>query len=1156
MLLTSCQKEKKKTTFTLLDPAISGVTFQNKLTFSDSLNILDFEYMFNGGGIAVLDANVDGLLDLYFTGNQVSNKLYINQGNLTFQDQTVRSKTSTTGWSNGVSITDINQDGLPDIYVCRGGPRGTIPEDIANLLFVNNGDGTFIEQAKKYGIDDTGYSVQSIFFDYNKDGHKDLYLLTNALVDFNRNRSRPKKQKGEAESTDKLYKNNGDGTFTNVSTDAGILIEGFGLGVSICDLNNDSWLDIYISNDFLTNDILYINNKNGTFTNKIDSYLQHQSYNGMGLDIADINNDKLSDIIVLDMLPENNTRLKQTVGYFSYDKFLINTQYGYQPQFVRNTLQLNNGNGSFSEIGQLSGIYNTDWSWTPLIADFDNDGWKDIYITNGYRRDVTNLDFINYGRESSQIGTREALRKGKLEKLNTLPEIKLSNYMFQNTKDLQFKKVNKDWGLDIPSYSNGAIYADLDNDGDLEIVVNNIDDTAFIFKNETNTITKDTISNNNYLRIKLSGHPNPEGTKVIVQDAFTKQQQIFSTTRGYLSSVENILHFGLGTSSKTDTLKVIWPDGEQQLLYNVVPNQILTLKYADAIEINKEHITTTPFFTSIPDSTAIHYTHTEDDFIDFKREPLLLQMRSKLGPGMAVGDINGDTLEDFFIGNGTGAQGSFFIQQKENSFIEKKLDIKSQYDIMGSLLIDTDNDNDLDLILVYGGISNKKDTSYNTLLYTNDGLGNFSQNATYNQGQSGSVITAADYDKDGDMDLFIGNRLIPGKYPQTPSSCLLNNNAGAFTDSTKEVFDNELNIGMVSTALWTDFDNDNWIDLIVTGEFMEIKFFKNQKGKLIDISDNTGLTNTSGWWNSIVSGDFDKDGDMDYIAGNLGLNSNLKASPEEPITLYAKDFDKNGSIDPILSCYREGKEQIVYSRDVLIQQINGMRARFRTYESFATTPFKSSLLPEELKDSHILKATDFKSSYIENLGNGKFRHKPLPIQAQFAPIYGMITDDIDYDGNLDIIIVGNMYSTEVLAGQYDASIGQLLMGDGKGNFTPLSASKSGLFIKGDAKSAVKLSLSNKNQLYLISQNSGKLKSYIKTKKKENMLLISPEKDEFYALIYEKGNRFYKHEFNYGSGYLSQSTRNIEVDRSKVDSIKFISYQGNERISILNTNKTP
>ncbi|WP_081740433.1 VCBS repeat-containing protein [Aquimarina pacifica] len=1153
-----CDQEKRETLFTLLKPNETGITFQNKLSFDDSLNILDFEYMFNGGGVAILDANIDGLPDIYFTGNQVSNRLYINKGNFSFEDKTDFSNTSSTGWSNGVSITDINQDNLPDIYVCKGGPRGSSTKDMANLLFVNNGDGTFSEEAKKYKIDDAGYSIQAIFFDYNKDGHKDLYVLTNALVAFNRNNSRPKKQNGEAASTDRLYKNNGDGTFTNVSHEAGILIEGFGLGVSICDINNDGWLDIYVSNDFLTNDILYINNSDGTFTNKIGNYIRHQSYNGMGLDIADINNDMLSDIIVLDMLPKDNARLKQTVGYFSYDKFVLNTQYGYQPQFVRNTLQINNGNGSFSEIGQLSGIHNTDWSWAPLIADFNNDGWKDIYITNGYRRDVTNLDFINYGRESSKMGTREAIKKQKLDKLKTLPEVKLSNYMFENDKTLRFNSVSKDWGLYHPSYSNGAAYADLDNDGDLDIIVNNIDDPAFIFENNTTKVKKDTLISNNYLRIQLKGNINPEGTQVFLYDSTSIQHQIFSTTRGYLSSVENRIHFGLGKSSKIDSVKIIWPDEKSQILTNINANQELEAQYASAV-LPKASFKNTqaPIFVKTHDSLGITYMHTEDEYVDFKKQPLVQQMHSRLGPGMAVGDINGDQLEDFFVGNASGKSGSFFIQQRDHSFIEQKLDIDINSDDMGSLLLDIDNDNDLDLVIVGGGITNtSKVDTYNTTLYLNNGQGHFTEKEKHNNSASGSVITAADYDRDGDLDFFIGNRISPGEYPKTSSSVLLKNQNGNFINTTQEDFDGEMPFGMVSAAIWTDFDNDHWIDLIVTGEFMEIKFFKNYKGKLKDISKNTGLKHTSGWWNSIIAGDFDTDGDMDYIVGNLGYNSNLIASPSEPVTLYAKDFDNNGSIDPILTCYREGTEQIIYSRDLLIQQINAMRGRFKTFESYATTSFQNSFLPKEIKNSQILKANNFSTSYFENLGNGKFDQKPLPIQAQFAPVYGMLTDDVNHDNNLDVILTGNMYSTEVLTGQYDAFTGLVLLGDGNGNFKVTPSYKSGLAIMGDAKSATKLTLQNNTKLYLFSQNSGKLQSYTLSKKNKKQITVTPKNNEYYAIVYRKNKSRYRHEFHYGDGYLSQSTRHLQLNKTIVDSIKLVSYQGKERILRFNTSNLP
>lgn len=1138
-------KDKKSPLFELLDSKFTNIDFENNLLSTDSLNILNFEYMFNGGGVGIGDINNDGLQDIYFTGNQVSSKLYLNLGGFKFKDITKLAQVETTGWINGVSMTDINQDGLLDIYVCKGGPRNTSEKDMANLVFINQGNNSFKEMGKELGIADVGYSIQAIFFDYNKDGHQDLYLLTNALVPFNRNASKSKMIKGESASTDRLYKNNGDGTFSNVSKQAGITIEGFGLGVAICDINDDGWLDVYVSNDFLTNDILYINNGDGTFSDKISDYVKHQSFNGMGVEISDINNDGLSDILVLDMLPQDNKRLKQTVGYFSYDKQKLNMDFGYMPQYVRNTLQLNNGNGTFSEIGQLSGVYNTDWSWAPLIADFDNDGWKDIFITNGYRRDVTNLDFIVYGQKAASFGTKEAIRKDKLEKLSALPEVKLHNYIYKNNGDLTFTDKVIDWGISIPSYSNGAAYADMDNDGDLDLVVNNIDDKAHVYKNNTMELGVSPADKNHFLRVKLKGIQNKIGTKVFLSIHGSKQYQFFSPVRGYLSTTEDIMHFGLGINKKIDSLNVIWPDGASETIKNIDSDQVLVLDYKNASNKSKPIVNKgMPFFTDITSELGIKYIHKENNFIDFNEQAALLHMNSRLGPGIAVGDVNGDKLEDFYIGAANGMNGSFFIQQLNGTFLEKELKMGESYEDTGALLLDVDSDSDLDLILISGGDNPKKGiNNYFDRIYENDGKGNFLKKDLLKRSAGGSCVKAADFDKDGDLDLFIGGRSVQGSYPLSPKSYILINENGHFRDVTKEVFGNEGKLGMVSDALWTDFDNDHWVDLILVGEYMAPKFFKNNKGKLLDVSNKTGLKNASGWWNSIVSGDFDKDGDMDYLMGNLGQNSTFKASAQEPITIYAKDFDNNGSVDPVITCYRQGEEQLIHSREVFNQQINAMKFRFKTYESYATTTFSKVFSKEELLDTYILKAEMLSSSYVENLGNGNFRMRTLPIEAQFAPVFGMEVQDYNNDGYLDAMLVGNFYSIEALTGQYDAMAGLCLLGNGKGKFKAMKPVESGLRIEEDAKGLVQLQGPKGKPIILASQNSGRLLAYTYKSKTQN---ISVGPYDSYALIYGKDGTVYKKEFSYGGSYLSHSSRQFSIDRAHTNYIELYSFKGKIR----------
>jgi hypothetical protein len=1154
LLFLSCQDDNKNNLFKQHSPEESNITFSNTIDIEGELSVLDFEYMYNGAGVAVADFDNDGLQDIYFTANMVSNRLYKNLGNWKFKDITKSSNTGTSKWSNGVAIIDINQDGLKDIYVSRGGPRGSSAKDRANLLFINkgivNGELKFEEQAELYGLDDSGYSVQATFFDYDGDGDLDMYLLCNALVDFNRNTSRPKDRSGKAPSKDKLFRNNGPSkdsgqiTFTDVSTEAGIIVEGFGLGVEVCDMNTDGWPDIYVSNDFLTDDLLYINQKNGSFKNQCSEYFRHLSFNGMGNDIADINNDGLMDVVVLDMLPPDNKRWKLTMMGNNYDEHQNGLSNGYQPQYIRNTLQVNNGNGSFSEVGQLAGISATEWSWACLLADFDQDGLNDLCVTNGYRQDITNLDFMVYSNQTLTMGTAEANKKERIKELNKLPGIKKNNYLFKNEGNLKFKDISKNSGFTEPTYSNGMAYADLDNDGDLDLVVNNIDDPAGLFENTTKLD-----KNNHYIKFKFEGKaPNREGlgSQVAIFYKGNKQKQYFTPYRGYLSTVEQALHFGLGVHKKLDSICVTWPDGKQQVLKNVNANQELTLKYVNADEVKLKTIKENNdlLFTKVG-NIGIDFKHKEDDFVDYRIQALLPHMHSRNGPGVSVGDVNGDNLDDFYVGGATGQKGALFIQQKERKF--KKTDLGDlQQEVMGSLFFDADNDGDQDLYVVGGGSSFKsKDLFYQDFIYKNDGQGNFTKtNALPKNSISGSVVTAADYDKDGDLDLFIGGRVSPGEYPLPAKSLLLENKSvnGAISfkenQSMNTVFSE---LGMVTSALWTDFNNDTWQDLIVVGEFMSVRFFENKNGKLHEVTEKTGLLHSNGWWNSISGGDFDNDGDTDYILGNLGLNSRYKASVKEPLCIYAKDFDKNGQIDPIMCYYNEGKNYIAHSRSDLIDQINSMRGRFRTYSDYANATFEESFLKEELADAYIVKSETFANSYLENLGNGKFKLSQLPRFAQTAPIYGTLIGDYNDDGNLDILAVGNFFSGEVFAGRYDASIGWFMEGDGKGKFKNVNVSDSGFYVQEDAKGLANLFLGD-NELIITGINNNELKTHLILRK--NKQKYKAKSNDVSAILKFKNGTTQKIEFHYGSGYLSSPSRTLVIS-DDVQSILIKNNLGHE-----------
>lgn len=1140
--------------FHLLDADDTGVTFNNSIYNADSLLLMSFEYVYNGGGVAIGDINNDDLPDLYFTGNMVSSKLYLNKGGFKFEDITEQANVSTNKWTSGASMVDINQDGFMDIYVCAGGLyNGT--KSRSNLLFINQGDNTFQEQSKQFGLDDSGYSQHAAFLDYDKDGDLDLYLLTNELDPYSWKEYRPKRLNGEAPNTDKLFKNNGDNTFSDVSKEAGILIEGYGLGIGICDINNDHWPDIYIANDFLSNDILYINQQDGTFKNDIAQYLDHQSRNGMGTDLQDINNDGHTDIMVLDMLPTSNLRQKTMFGLFDYDKYKFGLESGYQPQYARNTLQLNNGNGTFSEIGQLAGVNQTDWSWGTLMEDFNNDGLNDILITNGFRLDVTNMDFATYSRQvtSTGIGTDEAKRNQMLVKLRELPEIKLHNFIYQNNGDITFTDKSSAWGLSKPSYSNGTAFADLDRDGDLDLVMNNIDDHAFIYRNDVNK--KDSPSTTHFLRVKLVGEtPNLHGigTKLILKDGGKTQYKYFSPYRGYISTMENIIHFGLGSEELIDSLEIIWPDGKYQLLKDVQSDQLISVRQSDAqVKKLKENKPAGTLFSDVTDTLGINYQHKEKDFADFKVQPILPHRHSQSGPGIAVGDINGDGLDDFYIGGSKEYRGALYLQNKSGAFQSHPHKVDSTTEDMGSLLFDADLDGDLDLYVVGGGSGvDAKSPVFVDHLYLNNGLGDFvkSEEALPEISGSGASVTAADYDQDGDLDLFVAGRIIPGYYPMPAQSYLLRNDSKRgvckFTDVSADQLPKGGKLGLVTAALWTDYDNDGITDLMITGEWMPITILKNTGTGFEDKTAAAGLKDSNGWWNSLASGDFDHDGDIDYMLGNLGLNTQFKASVDEPVCIYAKDYDKNGRIDPVMCYYIEGKNYIAHSRDNLIEQISSMRGRFKTYSDYGNTPFDRSFLKEELKDAMVVKSNTFASSYLENLGNGKFNLSPLPVFAQLAPIYGMLTKDFNGDGHLDALMVGNSHATEVALGQYDACKGLYLMGDGNGNFTVQSNGTNGFLVGGDAKALSRLTSLDNSSIYLASQNKGSLKAFKETNASDSKIVRLLMGDTYGILTYKDGKSS-KQEFYYGSTYLSQSSRTLIIP-DNVEQVVIYGSQGKNR----------
>lgn len=1173
VVIISCGK--RKTLFEFVAPAYSGIRFINHISENDSINPLDMVNIYNGGGVGIADFNNDGLQDIYFTASLVSNKLYLNKGNLKFEDITNTAHVGGDGrWSRGVSVVDINGDGWMDIYVSCTIDRE--PRKRQNLLYINQGvrdKGTpvFTEMAAEYGLNDTTYSTMASFFDYDNDGDLDMYLVVNDIPkDENPNIFRKAYQHGEYPSTGRLYRNDKiDGLphpfFTDVSKIAGTTIEGYGHSASITDINKDGWPDIYVANDFMPSNILYINNQDGTFTDKSREYFKHTSANSMGQDVIDINNDGLQDIIELDMSPEDNYRKKTMTNPGSYRLYQSFELYDYQFQYARNVLQLNQGprvlqNDSigeplFSDIGFLAGIAETDWSWAPVVTDFDNDGYRDVIVSNGYPKDITDHDFVAFRATANDIASKEMI-------LSQIPEVKIPNYAYRNNGDLTFTNVSEKWGLSQPTFSNGAAYADLDNDGDMDLVINNINDEASVYRNTTNS--RDKIIGSNFLDVKLVGDSNNKNAiGAWVTIFYQGRQQVYEQTpyRGYLSTVQLNPHFGLDTISIVDSLIVRWPNRQEQKLTDVTVNQTIEIDIRNAkakYDWFRPVYVNNTLFREISESKGVQYKHQENDFIDFNIQKLLPHKLSEYGPALAVADIDGNGLDDVVVGGAIAYSPVMLLQQRNGTFLQKPLlrdnVMGKSWEDMGILLFDADSDGDPDLYTASGSYENKIGDSYLDKLYINDGEGNFANDpfAVPNNRISKSCVRAADFDKDGDLDLFVGGRVDPGKYPTPVSSFIYRNDSGnsiiRFTDITRSVAPSLINVGLVCDALWTDFDNDGWQDLMIAGEWMPLRLIKNNNGLFEDATTAGGLTKKLGFWTSLVPGDFDSDGDMDYIAGNIGENTFYKGSEKYPVSIYGKDFDNNGVMECIPTKYlkdREGKlrEYTTHTRDDVVDQMPFIKKRFLNYKTFAKATVDSLFTLQE-KDGFIkLQANYFKSAFVENKGNGTFEVIGLPSVAQFSCINGMIADDFDDDGNLDVLTVGNDHGTEVSVGRYDASNGLLLKGDGKGNFSPLSIMQSGWFVPGNAKALVKLKGNLGKCLLVASQNRSNMKVF---ELKREMQYISLNSLDASAVIFYENGRMQKQEFCYGSSFLSQSGRFLNVDKH-VTAVEIKEYSGKSRV---------
>ncbi len=1089
---TGSQEPVGEGLFSLLPSSQTGIDFSNDLEEDvvTENNVLSYSHYYNGAGLAIGDVNNDGLPDVFFTGNEVPNRLYLNKGNLKFEDVTEKAGINPPNkyWSTGATMVDINDDGFQDIYVCQYGPYPA--EQRQNLFFLNNGDLTFTEKAAAYGLNDGNESVQAAFFDYDKDGDLDCYIMNEskyAQIIYKTVFEDLKVKKNLEAASGKMFRNDG-GHFTNVTEAAGMLQYGYGLGLSISDIDQDGWLDVYVANDYSVPDFMYINSGDGTFTDRQKEKTRQVSFYGMGCDIADYNNDGLPEIAVVDMASIDHFRSKTLMASMDTKGFwyFIN-DLGYQYQYMFNTFQLNNGNGTFSNVANLAGVAKSDWSWAALLADFDNDGWKDYFISTGYRRYSRDNDFRNEMKavRDANGGTVPLSMRQKM--YDKMPQIKLPNFIYKNNKDLTFKEVTEVWGMGELSYSNGAAYADLDLDGDLDLVTNNIDHEAFIYRNNTSEI-----GGSNYLRVQLRGKSPADmvGPKVYIYAGDEMQYQESGTVRGYMGSMENTIHFGLGAYSQVDRVVVEWLDGTQTELTDVSVNQVIGVdqNMASAKPASAPVAKSFPIAEVNPYSLGIGFEHQENPFNDFDKQVLLPHKQSTLGPKITVGDANGDGLDDFFVGGASGQAGKMYFQKPDGHFIENENQPWSKADLecedMDAALFDADGDGDLDLYIVSGGGGDMegKESALQDRVYINlDGKGTYGKvnNALPEMLTSGAVVKAADYDQDGDMDIFVGGGNQPGRYPYSSRSYILrfDRERLKYVDVTAEVAPGLENPGLVKDAMWTDLNGDKYPDLVMVGEWMPISLYINSKGVLENASQKYGTNELKGWWYSIEAADVDNDGDQDFIVGNLGHNGKFHASHKKPFKVFANDFDNNGTCDIVLSKEYKGKLVPTRGRQCSSDQMPFIKEKFPTFKDYANAGIEDILGKENLDASLKLEVTTFESIVLINNG-GSFSVSHLPNEAQIAPINGIICEDFDGDGNKDLLIAGNNFDTEVETPRYDAGTGLILKGDGQGHFAPVLSSSSGFYAPQNVKHIAIIRLAGtQDKLVLLAVNDSPLKVF-------------------------------------------------------------------------------
>lgn len=1114
--------------FELMTPEQTGVNFNNLMPTPKEFKPTSRLFTIAGGGTAVGDVNGDGLPDIFQTNFLHGNKLYINKGNWKFAEATDAGVSDTSGFGFGATMVDIDGDGDLDIYVTKYNFE-------ANRLFINDGTGHFVERAKEFGLDHIANGIQTTFFDYDLDGDLDALIIDNGI-------QKPGHEHHSG-AQPRMMRNNGDGTFTDVSDVCGINHKGYGLSATAADINNDGWPDVYIANDFEEKDYLYINRHNGTFSPLPHDSIPHTVMFGMGNDVADFNNDGYMDIYTVDMMPERHERRNMHFESLSTFNSVFDST-----QIIQNTMLLNRGNGFFSDIAPMSKLHSTEWSWTPLFADFDNDGWKDAFVTNGLMWDIMDKDFNKFGITNQMLSDmwRERGNMDVTPIVRNIHRTRVQNYLFRNNGDLTFTKTSDEWGMTEPFNSCSAAYADFDLDGDLDLVVGSIDSVTFMYRNMSRENFK-----TNYLQIRCAGgRKNTQGigARVEIRAGGITQIQEMAGTRGFASSVEPILHFGLGKATKIDRLRILWPGGSEQILTNVKPNQRITLYERDAAHIKEQkNEENKPLLTANPNGISLNFTQRENDYDDFYSERLLPHKLSTNGPAVATADLDADGRIDVVFGGAEGYPATVFLQKQDGIFTESDqpaLKADSKYEDQGILLIDLDGDGDIDMFVASGGNETASDSLelLQNRIYLNDGKGNFRRGSDPPLSlSSASCVIAADFDLDGKQDIFIGGRNVPGKFDLTPKSYLLHNDGGGrFTDVTDLLAQPLTAAGKVTSALWSDYDNDGDPDLIVAGEWMPVKIFRNNQGAFQEVTDNAGLTNYSGFWNSIAGADFDNDGDIDYVAGNLGTNSIYKATPESPLEFFAADFDDNGSMDYLMGYHRADSIYPARLASQLYAHMPTLKGKFPNNSNISNAPLSRIVGKENLDKAVHLQVKTCNSAYLQNNGNGTFSVKPLPIIAQIAPVFGVIAQDFNADGNMDVAICGNFYGPDREQWRYDAGAGLIMLGDGQGDFKPLTIRESGFFAPKEARGIAELPIKNTNGVILIVANNKAAaqvfeKTYQQTDAK--VLPVDMAQNYSHAVITLKNGQKRRQEFYCGSGYYSQSAQLLVLPKD-VKNVQF------------------